>query len=60
MNDKNNAKLLLNTILESTGELNISSFIYFISFYISVNNNDLIIWDGLPILNSAVTFVFKK
>ena len=41
MNDKNNAKLLLNTILESTGELNISSFIYFISFYISVNNNDL-------------------
>ena len=41
MNDKNNAKLLLNTILESRGELNISSFIYFISFYISVNNNDL-------------------
>ena len=42
INDKNNVKLLLQNILENTSEIKISSFVYFISFYILINNGDLI------------------
>ena len=41
INDKNNIKLLLKNTLSSTNELNISSFVYFITFYILINNGDL-------------------
>ena len=41
MNDKNDIKILLNNILNKNNKLDISSFVYFISFYISINNNDL-------------------
>ena len=37
INDINNIKNILNNISESSNKLNISSFVYFISFYISVN-----------------------
>ena len=42
INDKNNVKLLLQNILENTSEIKISSFVYFISFYILINSGDLI------------------
>ena len=41
INDKNNIKLLLKNTLSSSNELNISSFVYFITFYILINNGDL-------------------
>ena len=41
INDKNNIKLLLKNTLSSTNELNISSFVYFITFYILINKGDL-------------------
>ena len=41
INDKNNIKLLLTNISECKNELNISSFVYFIAFYILINNGDL-------------------
>ena len=41
INDKNNIKLLLKNTLSSTNELNISSFLYFITFYILINKGDL-------------------
>ena len=40
INEKNNIKFLLQNILENKKELNISSFIYFISFYILIINGD--------------------
>ena len=40
INEKNNTKFLLQNILENKKELNISSFIYFISFYILIINGD--------------------
>ena len=41
INDNNNIKLLLKNITENKTELNISSFVYFIAFYILINNGDL-------------------
>ena len=41
INDINNIKTILNNISEGTNKLNISSFVYFISFYISVGTRDL-------------------
>ena len=41
INDKNNIKLLLKNTLSNTNELNISSFVYFITFYILINKGDL-------------------
>ena len=41
INDINNIKNILNNISESSNKLNISSFVYFISFYISVNTGEL-------------------
>ena len=41
LNDNNNIKLLLKNITENKTELNISSFVYFIAFYILINNGDL-------------------
>ena len=41
INDNNNIKLLLKNSTEKKTELNISSFVYFIAFYILINNGDL-------------------
>jgi hypothetical protein len=41
MNDKNAIKILLSNIFSKNNKIDISSFVYFMSFYISINNADL-------------------
>ena len=41
MNDKNNAKILINNVLNNTNKVNIDSFLYFISFYLSICQKDI-------------------
>ena len=47
INDKNNIKILLNYIVDNHKRINIDSFLYFISFYLSICNNGI---DSLKII----------
>lgn len=41
INDKNNTKILLSNIINNTNKNNIDSFLYFISFYLSICHKDI-------------------
>ena len=47
MNEKNDIKIFLSNILGKNNKLDISSFVYFISFYILINNNDLNLFSAI-------------
>ena len=47
MNEKNDIKIFLSNILGKNNKVDISSFVYFISFYILINNNDLNLFSAI-------------